>query len=288
MSIVNSLLVRHRGAYFIEEDAASIALHGRRRRPFSVADNYTESGARQLAQIELRHLAQINEEVRATGESGVLFTPGESGAPYTDVWPGDRIMTTSWDGGSDLERVQSIAMEQGGNADEVDNVKFSFEIESKQDSVQRRLTTNARMTARGLLGGQSDRVSPIRQSDGQVASGYLQGQDMNWAPKVFEVSESPRWTFQKRVRPYLARFTWLTPATSPSVMQVRKNGVPITVGYYNITGDDIVVPALTGSMWCLIRDLVVEPSTEVMTAAVTIAGAGGNGFAVQLYTAVVN
>lgn len=284
MSITNSLLVRYRGTHFIEEDAASIATYGRKRGFFTVADNYTESGARAVAQMELRRLANPKVQVNASAQAGYLFTPGAPGSPYRDVWPGDQVQVTNWDDEFDYERIESITMEQS----ESDIVQFSFEIESKQDSVQRRLVTTSKIAARGLLGGQTERVAPIRQADGQVGSGYLEGQDVTWSPKNFEIGESPTFSFQRAVRPYLARFTWVVPCTSASVVQVRKNGVALTVGYYNTWGSSVVVPAGTGSMWCLIRDVVVAPGVEVLSAAVTAAGAAGQQFSADIFTAVVH
>lgn len=272
----NSLLVQWaEGMTTVTDSAAVTAAGGLVRRAFySIADVPTKEGAEAMA---------LQELARLQGGSGIVAEPvvevGTAAAPYAGWYVGDKIPVSGWDSGSDTVVVTGITVTE----DDQGEVKAVPELQSPLEFRSERMATQLRRSQPGIS---SNTVSIARDSDKQNRSGAVATEELSWGFDGQLRDKSPVMRFRRRARATFWDLTLTVPGSTPTALQLLKNGTPVTGMSQNNTSTDYAL-FLAGvhHVAVLISNEVFEEMDEV-EIDVTTAGTGAETFSCQLLGAV--
>lgn len=108
---VNALIVRWTDGFIEVEDAASIAVSGRREGFLSLGNAPSAEEATRAAEATLARLAALGEQITAT------MDPAGGDQPYSDFFVGDTITVPDSAGAPVTRRVVALSVAEDENGD---------------------------------------------------------------------------------------------------------------------------------------------------------------------------
>lgn len=274
----NSLLIQWAdGLTTVTDSAAVTAAGGLVRRDFyPVSDATTEQAAQAMG---LQKLAELQ------GGESIVAEPvvdvGDAAAPYAGWFVGDSIPVSGWTSGTESVPVTGITVTEDDNGE----VRAVPELQSPLQVTAERNALKLRRAQPGLA---ASTATIARGTDSQVRSGTVGTEEISWGFDGQLQDKSPPMRFRRRCRATFWDLTMLTAGSTPTALQILKNGTPITGRFSqnNVAAQDYALfPAGVKHIAVLIDEVVFTELDEVVFD-VTTAGTGASDFACQLLGAV--
>lgn len=269
----NSLLVQWAEGMFVVTDSAAVTAAGGlvRRAFFSVADATTKQGAEAMALQELARL-QGGESIVAEP----VVSVGDASAPYAGWFVGDSFPVDGWDSGSDTVECTGITVTE----DDDGVVRAVPELQSPLQVRAERMAIQLRRAQPGLT---SNTVSIARNDDNQVRAGKIGTEEISWGFDGQLLDKSPPMRFRRRSRVTFWDVTLTVPGSTPTALQLLRNGTPVTGFSQNNVSpvSYIVLPAGVYHAVALLNNEVFTEMDEV-TFDITTVGTGAETLSCQL------
>lgn len=276
----NSYKVIYDGGVLTVDDAARVAAEGvRRQEVLSLADVRGYDSARKAAVAQLAAIAAADPIV-----ADVVLEEGSR--PHLDYLLFDRFPVTQYDGtGTDNVKVAGMTVAEGTGEDDLAVVTAVLELRS---AVEDAAELDLARTRRAALGADSDVVSMRRDDNTTRSSGPIPYEVLTWAEKEPEEGELGGLNFERSSVPVSLDVTLLTPGTTATVLELKKNGALMSC-YQNNVGPNtqVLIPAGVYHVICLFWDQLPVSKLENFVLEITQLGGGAANLKAELLGASV-
>jgi hypothetical protein len=270
MPVTNALVLRYAKGYRTGADSSSVSAYGRREGFMSVSTVEELTSADQTVSQVLASQAVLQRSL-------VLGIEPQTDAdtPYLGVWVRDQVTAPDQDRNPAQYRVVSLTAQ----IDDEGWGVFIPELQTTSDVASDRTKLWLKRIGDGTLAGRSQKATIVRPLGTQVLEGKVSPiSPPPFSQSTLEVSESAKWNPDDPFRLTQVDATLLTPGTSTTSVQIRKNNTTVltlsfAAGIYHVVSLPTTISFTQGDYLSVRTSVVGTGAAELLVSMI-----GGPGY----------